>query len=363
MSKTKLQDESKRKFLKYTALAALGIGAGYALSQATGADRMALAASPIETGWVLDNEIAIAWKDTGGTVRNALYLDGSNNLQIGGTGITDVIVNNPATFPALGIVLSGAGTGVGTMTYANSATSGTLTFPAVNDTLAVLGTAQTFTAAQTFNGGIVFDAAGSIASTSTFIEADGAGGDMNVNVPTGKNLTVKVGGTAVLSIQGGNNGYLQLSGSVLFPATDTGLSLGASGNRFSSVTSDLFNVYHASRASFPTAQLADGALNLGIGTAATDTQINRAAAGVVGLPGFKTAAGGTAPTTVSLTSGTAYTPSTTQNTVITIGGGTVTAIAINGTTTGLTSGTFYLKANDTITVTFSAAPTALQMVA
>ena len=81
------------------------------------------------------------------------------------------------------------------------------------------------------------------------------------------------------------------------------------------------------------------------------------------LSKLMTLGGGTAPTTISLTSGTAYTPSTTQNTIITIGGGTVTAIAINGTTTGLTSGTFYLKANDTITVTFSSAPTALQMVA
>ena len=201
MSKTKLQDESKRKFLKYTALAALGIGAGYALSQATGADRMALAASPIETGWVLNNEIAIAWKDTGGTVRNALYLDGSNNLQIGGTGITDIVVNNPATFPALGIVLSGAGTGVGT-----------LTFPAVTDTLAVLGTAQTFTAAQTFNGGIIFDAAGSIAATSTFIEADGAGGNAKINVPTGKQLQYYVNGSEM--------SYINSTGGLVFVGTD-----------------------------------------------------------------------------------------------------------------------------------------------
>ena len=212
MSKTKLQDESKRKFLKYTALAALGIGAGYALSQATGADRMALAASPIETGWVLNNEIAIAWKDTGGTVRNALYLDGSNNLQIGGTGITDIVVNNPATFPALGIVLSGAGTGVGTLTYADSATSGTLTFPAVTDTLAVLGTAQTFTAAQTFNGGIIFDAAGSIAATSTFIEADGAGGNAKINVPTGKQLQYYVNGSEM--------SYINSTGGLVFVGTD-----------------------------------------------------------------------------------------------------------------------------------------------
>ena len=81
------------------------------------------------------------------------------------------------------------------------------------------------------------------------------------------------------------------------------------------------------------------------------------------LSKLMTLGGGTAPTTPTLTSGTAYTASTTQNTIITVGAGTVTAIAINGTTTGLTAGTFYLKASDTITVTFTTAPTVLQMVA
>jgi hypothetical protein len=41
----------------------------------------------------------------------------------------------------------------------------------------------------------------------------------------------------------------------------------------------------------------------------------------------------------------------------TITGGTVTAIAINGVTTGLTSGVFYVPAGGTVTVTYSVAPT------
>ena len=41
----------------------------------------------------------------------------------------------------------------------------------------------------------------------------------------------------------------------------------------------------------------------------------------------------------------------------TISGGTVTVIAINGTTTGLTSGTFFVPAGGTVTVTYSVAPT------
>jgi hypothetical protein len=42
---------------------------------------------------------------------------------------------------------------------------------------------------------------------------------------------------------------------------------------------------------------------------------------------------------------------------LTISGGTVTAIAINGTVTGLTSGTFYVPAAGTVTVTYSVTPT------
>jgi hypothetical protein len=42
---------------------------------------------------------------------------------------------------------------------------------------------------------------------------------------------------------------------------------------------------------------------------------------------------------------------------LTIAGGTVSAIAINGTTTGLTSGTFSVPASGTVTVTYTVAPT------
>lgn len=41
----------------------------------------------------------------------------------------------------------------------------------------------------------------------------------------------------------------------------------------------------------------------------------------------------------------------------TVSGGTVSAIAVNGTTTGLTSGTFFIPAGGTITVTYTVLPT------
>lgn len=42
---------------------------------------------------------------------------------------------------------------------------------------------------------------------------------------------------------------------------------------------------------------------------------------------------------------------------VTITGGTVTVIAINGTATGVTSGSFVVKAGETITITYSVVPT------
>ena len=77
---------------------------------------------------------------------------------------------------------------------------------------------------------------------------------------------------------------------------------------------------------------------------------------------WKTGGGGTAPTAVTVpASGTAYTPSTSINTILFVSGGTVTGIAINGVATGLTSGVFYMKANDTITFTYTTVPVVYQM--
>jgi hypothetical protein len=42
---------------------------------------------------------------------------------------------------------------------------------------------------------------------------------------------------------------------------------------------------------------------------------------------------------------------------VTVAGGTVSAIAVNGVTTGATSGTFFVPAGGTITVTYTVAPT------
>ena len=65
-----------------------------------------------------------------------------------------------------------------------------------------------------------------------------------------------------------------------------------------------------------------------------------------------TAAGFTIPASAS-----SYANNSIGNQQVSIGGGTVSAIAINGTSTGLVSGTFILTPGDTITPTYSVAPT------
>jgi hypothetical protein len=74
----------------------------------------------------------------------------------------------------------------------------------------------------------------------------------------------------------------------------------------------------------------------------------------------KPVAGVTQPTPPAITVGAS--PFTFVNTQsygvnVTVSGGTVSAIAVNGQTTGATSGTFYLAPNSYITVTYSVAPT------
>lgn len=88
---------------------------------------------------------------------STLTVSGTNPIT--GTGTANFEINlshantwaAAQTFPASGIKLTGSSTGLTTFASANAGASNfTLTFPAVTDTLAVLGTAQTWTAAQTF---------------------------------------------------------------------------------------------------------------------------------------------------------------------------------------------------------------------
>ena len=77
--------------------------------------------------------------------------------------------------------------------------------------------------------------------------------------------------------------------------------------------------------------------------------------GVHGVANVNPAGPQTAPAIPA--SGTAYTNPFPFDCAVYITGGTVTAVAIGGTATGLTSGQFFVPAGETITLTYSAAPT------
>lgn len=96
------------------------------------------------------------------------------------------------TFAANGIILAGAGAGVATMTYANSASNVTITFPAVTGVLASLAGTNVFTATNTFtspkivtsildtNGNVIFGITPTASAVNYFQVANGAAGSPGV---------------------------------------------------------------------------------------------------------------------------------------------------------------------------------------
>lgn len=75
-------------------------------------------------------------------------------------------------------------------------------------------------------------------------------------------------------------------------------------------------------------------------------------------PQVRRVAYATTPLTVTPpASASAYTNTSADDQQVTIGGGTVTDIAVNGVTTGLIAGSFVLSKRDTLTPTYSVAPT------
>ena len=213
-----VRDPSRRKTVKYVVMAALGLGAGVALGEVTGANRLVHAASP----------------------------SGSDPV-FSGTGIQ---------FPSL---TSDPSQLVGNMWYRSDLTAMKYSDGTNAHELAALDIAQTFTAVQTFNGGIVFDAAGSIASTSTYIEADGAGGDMIINVPAGKVLNLEQNGLVSAKFDSSQN--LNINGNNAYNFR----TLTINSDTVLNTPGSTVSIFHAAGDSYPSAQLGDGFLKFGAG--------------------------------------------------------------------------------------------------
>lgn len=80
-----------------------------------------------------------------------------------GTSTIDIGVANATA----GVLVIAGGSSGSTTLQASSAASGTLTLPAATDTIAVLGTAQSFSAVETFTGQTIYNMANTIASATS----------------------------------------------------------------------------------------------------------------------------------------------------------------------------------------------------
>jgi len=103
------------------------------------------------------------------------------------------------TFTNSDIRLLGSSTGYTTFTSANAGASNfTLTFPAVTDTVALLGTAQTFTAVQTFTNSDV-RLLGSSTGYTTFTSANASATNYTMTVPAVTDTLMTLGAAQTVS--------------------------------------------------------------------------------------------------------------------------------------------------------------------
>ena len=117
------------------------------------------------------------------------------------------------TFPASGIKLTGSSTGVTTFTSANAGASNyTLTVPAVTDTAAVLGTAQSWTAAQTFDNSTV-KIKGSSTGVTTITSANAGASNYTLTVPAVTDTVALLGTAQTFSAAQNFTSDIKLTGS------------------------------------------------------------------------------------------------------------------------------------------------------
>ena len=139
-------------------------------------------------------------------VATVVNSDGSLTISpTSGNVIASLNVSNPNTWAAVqtftnsDFCLLGSSTGCTTFTSANAAvTNYTLTFPAVTDTLAALGTAQTFTAVQTFTNSDLC-LLGSSTGCTTFTSANAGGSNYTLTFPALTDTLVTLTATQTLT--------------------------------------------------------------------------------------------------------------------------------------------------------------------
>lgn len=179
-----------------------------------------------------NSDIKLLGSSTGATTLTSAN-SGASNFTLTLPAATDTLAvlataqtwSAAQTFSSGDLKLAGATSGTTTLN-ASATASGTVTVPAVTDTLAVLATAQTWSAAQTFNSGD-FKLAGSGSGTTTINAAATASGTVTIPAVTD---TLAAIGTAQTwtAIQTFTNSDLKLLGSSTGATTFTSANAGAS---------------------------------------------------------------------------------------------------------------------------------------
>jgi hypothetical protein len=221
------------------------------LNTVTGALGSVTASLPANTGTIAELNLVQTWSalqtfnnsdikmvgsSTGATTLTSANAGASNfTLTIPANTGTLAELNLAQTFTAAqtftnsDILLLGSSTGATTLTSANAGASNfTLTLPAATDTVAVLGTAQTFTAAQTFTNSDL-ELLGSSTGDTIFTSANASATNYTLTIPanTGTLAELNLVGTWTAA-QTFTNSDILLLGSSTGATTFTSANAGAS---------------------------------------------------------------------------------------------------------------------------------------
>lgn len=214
--------------------ATVGAGTVTSVALSGGTTGLTVSGSPITSSGTitLAGTLVVANGGTGATTLTGIVMGNGTSAFTAATAGTDYAKPNTAStwsadqnFNSSRLKLNGATSGTITLNAAATAGTNTLTLPAATDTVAVIGTAQTFTAAQTFRAASAIRS--EAASTQDAIVIAGRAGGTSSYASTITPATLSANRTVTLPDATFTVGYQDIpqnaqSGAYTFAASDAG---------------------------------------------------------------------------------------------------------------------------------------------
>lgn len=211
---------------------ALATGTLAAANGGTGQNSSGWAGVPVVAAgtWSVETALPATRGGTGvaNNVANTVTFSGNYGLTLTLSNTTSVTLPTTGTLATLGVAqswtaaqtydnsmlkLKGSSTGVTTFTSANAGASNyTLTLPAATDTVAALGTAQSWTAAQTFDNSTV-KIKGSSTGVTTITSANAGASNYTLTVPAVTDTVALLGTAQTFSAAQNFTSDIKLTGS------------------------------------------------------------------------------------------------------------------------------------------------------